>query len=227
MRAPDSPEVAMGLGAALEKQGMLAEALSQYEKGMQLAPSELQNRLIFAHLAEKMGALDRARAAYQSAITQSGGEVEARKRLAEIHEKNGNLELAGGVLEDAIKVFPGDGDLKVQLAQIQYKRRQYDVAEANLQAALKTTGPHTGRAHYLMAFLLYRKGNSAGAQKELDAALAVAPDMAEAYYEKGEIYAASGKNDLARLNYDKAIQIRGTYTDAILAIKRLEAKASP
>jgi Tfp pilus assembly protein PilF len=78
-----------------------------------------------------------------------------------------------------------------------------------------------------MAFLSYRKGNSPAAQKELDAALAIAPDMAEAYYEKGEIFAAAGKTELARQNYNKAIQIRGTYTDAILAIKRLEAKTSP
>ena len=80
---------------------------------------------------------------------------------------------------------------------------------------------------HLMAFLDYRKGNSAGAQKDLDAALAIAPDMAEAWYEKGEIYAATGKVDLARQSYNKALQIRSSYSDAILGLKRLEAKASP
>jgi Tfp pilus assembly protein PilF len=78
-----------------------------------------------------------------------------------------------------------------------------------------------------MAFLYYRKGNSVAAQRELDGAVGLAPDMAEAYYQKGEIYSAAGKDDLARQSYTKAIQIKSTYTDAILAIKRLDAKASP
>jgi tetratricopeptide (TPR) repeat protein len=215
----------MGLGAALEKQGMLAEALAQYERGMQLAPQDLQNRLIFAHLAEKLGAFDRARVAYQSAITEGGGEVEARKRLAEVHEKSGNLDLAVGVLSDAIKVFPGDADLKVRLAEIQYKQKKYDLSEANLQTALHVAGPHLAHAHYVMAFLQYHKGASTAALKELDDALALAPDMAEAYYQKGEIYAAMGKVDLAKQSYAKAVQIRPTYTEAILASKRLEEKS--
>jgi tetratricopeptide (TPR) repeat protein len=226
LRSPNNADVAMGLGAALEKQGNLNEALAQYERGMQLAPTDQLNRLTFARLAEKMGAYDRARAAYQGAIAQ-GGEVDARKHLAELQERSGDLDQAATVLDDALKVFPGDADLKVRLAEIQYRQRKYDPAEANLRAALRVTGPHQARAHYLVAFLDYRKGNSAAAQRELDSAVALAPDMAEAYYQKGEIYAAAGKNDLARQSYTKAIQIRSTYTDAILAIKRLESKTSP
>ena len=227
LRAPDNPEVAMGLGAALEKQGMLADALDEYDRAVQLAPHEVQDRLIFAQLAERMGAFDRARAAYQGAITAGGGEVEARRRLADMHVKNGDLDLAAAVLEDAIKVFPGDGDLKVRLADTQYRQRKHDLAEATLRAALRLPGTHLARAHYLMAFLDYHKGNPVAAQKDLDAAVALKPDMAEAYYLKGEIHAATGKADLARRAYEKAIQINATYNDAILALKRLEAKTSP
>ena len=124
-------------------------------------------------------------------------------------------------------MFPADGDLKLRLGEIQYKQHKDDLAEATLRTAAHIAGPHVARAHYLMAFLFYRKGNSVAAQKELDDAVALAPDMAEAYYQKGEIYAAAGKDDLARQNYTKALQKRATYTEAILAIKRLEVKASP
>jgi Tfp pilus assembly protein PilF len=123
-------------------------------------------------------------------------------------------------------VFPADADLKVRLAEVEYRQGKYDPAEANLQAALRVPGPHVGRAHYLMAFLAYHKGNSTAAEKELDAALAAVPDMAEAYFLKGEIYSAAGKTDLARQNYNKAIQLKDSYTDAILALRRLDSKSS-
>jgi len=131
------------------------------------------------------------------------------------------------VLTDAIKVFPGEQDLRVQLAEVQYRQRQYAFAETTLQAALKAPGSHLARAHYLMAFLEYHKGRLPTALSELDSAIALAPDMADAYYQRGEIYVAIGKTDLAKQSYAKAIEIRGTYTDALLAIQRLQDKATP
>jgi tetratricopeptide (TPR) repeat protein len=217
----------MGLGAALEKQGMLAEALTEYERGVQLAPHDAQNRLIFAHLAERLGAYERARAAYESAISQDGGEVEARKRLADLQESGGHLDQAAAVLTDAIKVFPSEQDLRVRLAEVRYRQKQYSSAETILQSALKTAGSHRARAHYLMAFLEYHKGHLPTALNELDSAITLSPDMADAYYQRGEIYVAMGRNDLAKQSYAKAIQIRGAYTDALLAIQRLEDKANP
>jgi tetratricopeptide (TPR) repeat protein len=139
----------------------------------------------------------------------------------------GTRDQAAAVLSDAIKVFPGEPDLRVRLAEVQYRQKQYAAAETTLQFALQSAGSHLARAHYLMAFLEYHKGHSAAALSELDGAIKMAPDMAEAFYQRGEILAAMGKSDLAKLSYAKAVQIRGTYTEAILALKRLEEKASP
>jgi tetratricopeptide (TPR) repeat protein len=182
---------------------------------------------VFAHLAEKLGAYDRARAAYQSAIVEGGGEVEAREHLAEIHEKAGHYDLAAGVLADALKVFPGDAGLKVRLGEVQLRQSNYGAAEATLSEALRAPGSHRARAHYLLAFVQYHKGSTPAALKELDDALALAPDMPEAYYQRGEIYAATGRTELARQSYARAVQLRATYTEAILGLKRLDEKTGP
>ena len=199
----------MSLGAALEKQGMLAEALAQYERGMQLAPHEQQNRLIFSGAPRRSSSAPTTALGppYQSAIAEGA----ARGRRAQeplgrcCTRKKGELELAAGrASRRESGSLSGDADLKVRLAELQYRQKKFDVAETNLATALRTPGPHLAHAHYLRAFLAFRKGNSAGAQKELDDALALAPDMAEAYYQKGEMYVAAGTDDLARQNYTKA-----------------------
>jgi Tfp pilus assembly protein PilF len=77
-----------------------------------------------------------------------------------------------------------------------------------------------------MSMLLYRKGDSKGALAELDAVIAATPDAEGAYYQKGQIYEGMGNADDARKNYEKAVQLSPSYTDAILALKRLESKAT-
>jgi tetratricopeptide (TPR) repeat protein len=96
-----------------------------------------------------------------------------------------------------------------------------------VDAALKLEGPHLAKAHYLSGFLLYRKGNATGAQRELAKALELAPDMAEAHYQLGEIAAAGGNTEQAKKSYARAIELRPAYSDAILALKRLENRTPP
>jgi len=110
----------------------------------------------------------------------------------------------------------------VHLAEIQYRLKHYDTAMTSLRPALVLAGPHLPRAHELMALLLYRQGSSAEALRELDEALKLAPDMAEACYQKGQIYEGTGKIDMAKASYEKALQIRPMYTDVIFALRRLE-----
>ena len=73
-----------------------------------------------------------------------------------------------------------------------------------------------------MAFVLYRQGKTAAALKEFETAAQLQPDMAEAFYHIGEIYAATGKKDEARKSYQKAVDLKPDYNDAILGLKKLE-----
>jgi tetratricopeptide (TPR) repeat protein len=113
------------------------------------------------------------------------------------------------------------------LAQAQYRQKKYDAATTTLQGALTTDGPHLAEAHRLMATLLYRKGDSAGALNELDAAIKLTPDAAPLHYQKGQIYESTGNTDGAQKAYEKAIQLTPDYTDALLALRRLETKKGP
>jgi hypothetical protein len=46
--------------------------------------------------------------------------------------------------------------------------------------------------------------------------------MAEAHYHAGEVSAGQGKSEDARRHYERALELRPDYTDAILALKKLE-----
>jgi Tfp pilus assembly protein PilF len=113
----------------------------------------------------------------------------------------------------------------VKIGEIQYNQHKDDLAGAQLKTALKTEGPHQARAHYLLAFIQYRNGDSPGALKEFSEAARLAPDMAEAYYHMGEINEATNHADLAKKNYERALEIRPSYTEAAFAIRKLETRA--
>ncbi len=142
-------------------------------------------------------------------------------------ERTGHLDDAVTTLADAAKVFPQDPSLAVHSAQIQYRLKHFDAAIAALKPALAIPGDHLARAHMLMALLVFHQGDSAGAVKELDEAIKAAPGMAEAYYQKGQVCEGMKDFDLAKASYEKALQLNPTYTDAIFAIRRLEANKTP
>jgi tetratricopeptide (TPR) repeat protein len=223
-RMPNDPDVAVAIGAALEQEGRPADALDKYSESVRLAPHEPKNQLLVAHLAEKLGAFDRARDAYAGAITEGGGDVATRRQLADLFERTGHLDDAAVTLTDASRAFPQEPDLWVHLAEVQYRLKQFDPAIASLKPALSLPGAHLPRAHELMALLLYHQGNAPGAIGELDEALKISPDMAEAHYQKGQILEGTGQLDKAKSAYEKALQLKPMYTDAIFALRRLEGR---
>jgi tetratricopeptide (TPR) repeat protein len=84
-----------------------------------------------------------------------------------------------------------------------------DDALADLQTALDLPAPSaelTGRAHLVRFSVYLQQGKETEAMTEADAAIAAAPDLSDAYYNRGAFYAA--QNDYARALTDYNEMVR-------------------
>ncbi len=79
----------------------------------------------------------------------------------------------------------------------------------------------------MMAILLYRKNDATGALAELDEGIKTSKEPGPLYYQKGQILEGTGDTAAAQKAYEKTIALMPTYTDAVLALKRLETKKGP
>lgn len=191
---PKMVDAWVALGTALSRSGRLRDALSAYEKAMEVSGGSPQVAIGTAKILLLLGRYDEAEKHAELGVQSSP--VAARGVLAEIAEARGDL---GGAEDQARKALADGGSQAgplVTLAQIQQKRGKTADALATADKALATLA-RSGAQHEglqsLRGDLLARLDRSGEAEKAFLDEIEKFPGSLPTYSRLATLYASQGK----------------------------------
>jgi serine/threonine protein kinase/Flp pilus assembly protein TadD len=187
----------------VEGQLLAARAATELRKGKRaeraideataLAPGDVRPSLALAELRERQGDVPGAIAALSKAY-------EKRPRDPQIAPRYGMLLSQGGKLDEASEVLGAwtkdhnDAEALAELAFVRYRQERVDDAAALLKRALKKS-PKLAIAHYYLGAILFRQGDTAGAEHAYREADQLAPEDPRALTALCQIHARQNNDD--------------------------------
>lgn len=190
-RQPDDPEARAALIYALERAGQKAEAQAERDSAAEI-PGLLP---LPAVKAENLGHLDRIKTELDTTallqemengdLSSSAPASSSPSAATSSHDRGGRQQLTAGHLEEAEREFraalakdPHDPAAHRGLAEILHRRQRLDEAVAEYRASLEARDSATVRT--ALAHLYLEQKKNALAREELEKALKLAPNYAEA-----------------------------------------------
>jgi tetratricopeptide (TPR) repeat protein len=225
------------------------EAVPWFERAVAIDPDYAPARVRFGELLEKLGRFDEARTQLLAARRLDAKNAFAPLGLGRIELNAGRIPAALPLLEAAYALAPETRAVVATLSQAYFRSGQPDRARRLAEEARflprKTYRPDQRRAavrseavdlrSYLhRANTLRDVGDLAGARREVEALIAIAPSMAEAQYTAAGIYDRQGEAALAVKAASRALELEPDFSDIrpilagnLLKLRRLdEAEAA-
>jgi tetratricopeptide (TPR) repeat protein len=207
--APRSGEALAGLAMALAAQRKPGPALEAAHAATQADPrsAEALVALSLAGLAQdphdKSGD---AVAAVQQAAFLEPKNAAVRLAVGRVFESRDQLDQAGAAYEQAASLDPTWAAPRIAALALQLRRGDAQGPLAGLRA-LPDAMKATGEAQLLLARLLLRSADAAGAKQAAAAAVAALPGVAEAHAAQGDAAHETGDRTLAADAYGKAVEL--------------------
>lgn len=182
---PKNVSARLGIAAALEAQGKLAEAKASLAGSLKAAPETIGLRERLAQVCLKLGEQDEALGHYQDEI-RIHPSIGARLAAARVALALGKIELAQSEAKKVLAEAPRNAEAAYDLARVNESRRDYGAALQEYRHA--TTWGNTPRFALDYGRLLDKLGK----QSEALASLANAVSLPEGRMERGRIYFRAG-----------------------------------
>jgi serine/threonine protein kinase/tetratricopeptide (TPR) repeat protein len=163
------------------------------EEASTLAPEDVRPQLALADLRERQADVSGALAALAKAY-------ERRPRDARIAPRYGRLLSHSGKLDEAAEVLGAwtrdhnDAEALAELAFVRYRQERVDDAASLLKRALRKA-PKLAVAHYYLGAVLFRQGDSAGAERAYREAEQLAPEDPRALTARCQMHARQGNEN--------------------------------
>ncbi|MFH1007990.1 MAG: tetratricopeptide repeat protein [Candidatus Latescibacterota bacterium] len=150
------------LGVTYQKQGQLSQAMKEYEKVVQLDPSNVEAHNNLGLIHKDMGELDAAMAEYQKAISINPDHWKAHHNLGVVYYLKGDLEKASSEYKSALGLNPGDLAIHNNLGLIFKKQGRFPEAKEMFLKAL-TIDPSHPETYYNLALTMEQAKDFSGA----------------------------------------------------------------
>ncbi|MCY1001012.1 protein kinase [Myxococcus sp. MISCRS1] len=160
------------------------------DEALALAPKDLRPALMLADLRERQGDLPGAVAALAKAYVLKPGSPKVAPRFGRMLSQSGRLDEAASVLS----AWTRERDDAVSLAElgfVRFRQERVDEAAALLRRALRKDG-RLAVAHYYLGAVLFRQGDSAGAERAYREADKLAPEDPRALAARCQLHAHGG-----------------------------------
>jgi Flp pilus assembly protein TadD len=239
--AADVAEAHHNVAVALEGQGRLDDARTEYERARALKPSLRQSAVNLGVLLEKRGDLRGAAAVYGQAVRDFPDDGLCRERLAALYLSSGQLDDAWRFAREALVRDPRAVGAYRVLARVALQRNDLDLANLIALRAQKLDAQEP-ELPFLVGQVLARQGDDAGAAVQYRKALALRAGYLPARYalleaalkkqawggvaeHAAKLVEADPANAQARLAHGLALRYTGKPDEALAAYGKAEQAA--
>ena len=196
------------LGAALQGQGKLQEAVTSYNNALQIRPDYVEAHNNRGNALQKLGQLDDALASYNKAIQfRPDDYADAYSNRGIVLKKLGRLQEALASYNKAIQIRSDYAEAYSNRGVVLQDLGQLEEALASCDKAIQIR-PDYAEAYSNRGAVLQDLGQLEEALASCDKAIQIRPDYVEAYISLGMTLYLFGRLDEAAKFYMKAIKIK-------------------
>jgi Flp pilus assembly protein TadD len=201
------------LGKALARQGKLDEAISNYAKALQMAPSYAEVYFSLGVALAEQGKLEEAISNYAKALHIKPNYAESLNSLGFALARQGRFQEAISRYSEALRIRPDYASAHNNLGIALAEQGRLEEAISNYSNAIRTR-PTFAEAHNNLGVALARQGNLDEAIGHFSKAVRIQSDYAEAHNNLGVALARQGKSDKAFGHFSEAVRIKPDYSQA-------------
>jgi len=205
--SPDYAPALLGLAGVRIQEGRSDEAMFLTRRAMESAPDPEGGVYVqYAGLGIRAKKQDEAARVLRKLAAERPRAAEIPVALSVLSQDAGRVEEAESLLRDALRI---DSTSTAAMSRLFQSRRKAG-SEAELAPLIRTAlakNPSSVLHHNWIGLILERQGDSAGAEKEFKAALAVAPDFGGTMANLGSLYGRVGRFDEAVTILSRALRI--------------------
>jgi Tfp pilus assembly protein PilF len=214
LASSDLPAASVAMGSVQELKGDFAAAEASYRKALAAEAGRADATVALARVLRKAGRAPEAEPLLKALLEAGPGVVEAYKESARVkvalgrgEEAVGDAATAAALAENDPEVAAFSREIAVAKALGLVRKGQVDFAVQDL-SALRDQSPDAPEVRVGLARALMAKRDTAGAAVELDKAIQLAPQSADAHYQLGYLNHVLKQNAAGALPaYEKAVEL--------------------
>jgi protein O-GlcNAc transferase len=193
--------------------GSLDQAISQYDKALQLRPGDPELYHLKGVALGQTGQLDSGISLIRQAIELKDDAVDFHNNLGLLLFQAGQLEIAAQSLRKAITIKPEHLPAYSNLGSILERMGREEDAIAAHQSAIKIE-PKNSALHGNLGLLLQRTGRTKEAEEAFEVAVELAPSSPEAHNNLANILQVTDGFERAEAEFKRAIGLNPNYANA-------------
>ncbi len=217
---PKEPTALYLMAAARKMQGDHTEAVTLYQKSLDIDDTQPETHNSFGNLLKELGRFDEALRHYEAAIRQKPGFTIALTNLALTEQARGNHARAGECLAEAALQQPSNPAIYTALGISQAAMGDPVSAVASYRQALALNPDYINALHNMgVAYRIL--GEFEEALRCFSRVIKLSPKLVEPRYIKANIHYELGQFDEADVEYRTAIGLKPDYLDAHVSLNNL------
>jgi len=193
----------------LAAKGQSDKAIHVLDDFIKQNPKNADARLLLGSLLAEKGERAESIAQLNEAVQLRPRSAEAQNALGEAYNRFGDAKSAQAPFEKAVALKPGFGVAQVNLGLILLQANELPAAAEHLDRAIQIFG-HSAEAaypHYLRAKVYTAQNNSPKALSQLEQAVSLRPDFAEAWSDLGLARKSALDEPGAIAAYKRAVEL--------------------
>lgn len=211
---PNDENGHMVLGALNYRLKNYGSAQAELERAVQLDPKSLEAYVQLSRVAEAQGKDDLAIASYQKALGLQPRSAPLATSLGNRYLAKNDLQAAQKYYRQALESDPNFAVANANLAWLDAQQgKSLDVALSMAQKA-RSLMPDTPSVTDTLGWILYKRGNSAGAIPLFEECVRKSPDSAEYHYHFGLALLATGEKAKGKGQIEAALRMKLGNDDA-------------
>jgi tetratricopeptide (TPR) repeat protein/mono/diheme cytochrome c family protein len=201
------------LGAALQAEGKLDEAMIHLRQAVAASPDSAVAHNTLGSALQAAGDLDGALREYREALRLRPDDFDARYNLGQVLLARGHADEGIGALREALRIRPDDAGARYTFGQALARRGDLEAAAVELGEALRL-GPDDADTLDALGLVLMAQGQALEAATRFRQALRVVADDPTAHDALGQLRFAEGDVAEAVGHFEAVVKARPDDADA-------------
>ena len=220
---PGNADILMFLGAALEAQQKMPEALDAYRAAAAADPSNPNHALDYTRLLMDSDRYDEAVQVIQNGLGKTAETAPLELRLGAIEMIKGNYDSARDAFHSALASHPELDVAYVGLAQT-YARQDNDAEAIKILESARKVIPGHYLLEYYFGMLASRLGRYDDARAALENAAKLDPRSPDPQFELGKLFESQQDWANARQAFEHVIALRQDFAPAHYQLSRVDSR---